>query len=71
MTDKEETIGLLEDSTPLIQNTPIPLLNSYGFEYLETISGKEELREAAQAKISELVRAVGIESVLFTGFVSQ
>lgn len=71
MTREEETLELLQDNTPLIQDSLILLLGSYEFTELETTEGKEELRKKAQQKITALVEAEGIESVLFTGFVIQ
>ena len=71
MTRDEDTLELLQDNTPLLQDSLILLLGSYEFTELETLEGKEELRQQAQGKIGELIRNDGVESVLFTGFVIQ
>jgi len=71
MTRDEDTLELLQDNTPLLQDSLIMLLGSYEFTELETGEGKEALRQQAQEKISGLIRDDGVESVLFTGFVIQ
>ena len=71
MTRNEDTLELLQDNTPLLQDSLIMLLGSYEFTELETGEGKEALRQQAQAKIGELIQDSGVESVLFTGFVIQ
>ncbi|MBT8147028.1 MAG: flagellar basal body-associated FliL family protein [Gammaproteobacteria bacterium] len=71
MTRDEDTLELLQDNTPLLQDSLILLLGSYEFTELETLEGKETLRKQAQTKIRELIQDDGVESVLFTGFVIQ
>ena len=71
LTREEETQEKLENSTPIIQDGMIMLLNSYPFNELETPEGKEELRHQAEEKVKELISDEGVESVLFTGFVIQ
>lgn len=71
MTREEDTLELLHDNTPLLQDSLIMLLGSYEFTELETSEGKESLRQKAQSRISELIQDNGVESVLFTGFVIQ
>ena len=71
MTRDEDTLELLQDNTPLLQDSLIMLLGSYEFTELETGEGKEALRQQAQTKISDLIKNDGVESVLFTGFVIQ
>ena len=71
MSRDEETIELLQDNTPLLQDSLIMLLGSYEIADLESSDGKEELRQKAQTRISELIQNDGVESVLFTGFVIQ
>jgi flagellar FliL protein len=71
MTRDEGTLEKLQANNPLLQDSLITLLDSYEITHLETPEGKEELRQAAQARVKELIRGGGIESVLFTGFVIQ
>lgn len=71
MTRDEDTLDRLFDNTPLIQDSLIMLLGNYEFAELETTNGKEQLRQQAQAKISDLIHSSKVESVLFTGFVIQ
>lgn len=71
MTRDEDTQDRLMENTPLIQDAMILLASEYPFITLETNAGKEELRQAAKTKISELIRDDKVESVLFTGFVIQ
>ncbi|MEQ8407836.1 MAG: flagellar basal body-associated FliL family protein [Gammaproteobacteria bacterium] len=71
LTREEATLEKLENSTPIIQDGMIMLLNNYPFNELETPAGKEELRHQAEEKVKELIADEGVESVLFTGFVIQ
>jgi len=71
LTRSEETIAKLENSTPLIQNALIMLLDSFEFAELEESEGKETLRAQAEEEVRKLIADDNVESVLFTGFVIQ
>lgn len=71
MTKDEATIELLENNSPLIQDSLIILLNSYDLAYLTNTEGKEELRLKAEEEMRTLIPDGEIESLLFTGFVIQ
>ncbi|MCG8412701.1 MAG: flagellar basal body-associated FliL family protein [Pseudomonadales bacterium] len=71
LTKDEDTIELLEDNSPLIQDSLIMLLDSYDLAYLANVEGKEELRSKAEEEMRGLIDEGEIESLLFTGFVIQ
>ncbi|PCJ26639.1 MAG: hypothetical protein COA96_04790 [SAR86 cluster bacterium] len=71
MTRNEDTIEKLENNAPIIQDSLIMLLNSYNFSQLQTVEGKENLRNRAEEEIRGIIRDDSVESVLFTGFVIQ
>lgn len=71
MTRDEGTIELLENNSPLIQDSLIIMLNSYDLAYLTNTEGKEELRSKAEEEMRNLIPEAEIESLLFTGFVIQ
>jgi len=71
LTKDEATIELLENNSPLIQDSLILLLNSYDLAYLTNTEGKEELRAKAEEEMRGLIPDGEIESLLFTGFVIQ
>ena len=71
LTRSEETLVKLQNSTPLIQNSLIMLLDSFKFRELEGPEGKEILRARAEEEVRTLIDSDNVESVLFTGFVIQ
>lgn len=71
MTRDEHTLELLEQNSPLIQDSLIMLLNSYELSYLANQEGKEELRTRAEEEMRGLITEGEIDSLLFTGFVIQ
>jgi len=68
-------IGALSEHGPSIRNTVVILLGGQRFEILQTLEGREALREQLLIGIQEILNAetgsVGIEKVLFTDFVMQ
>ena len=71
MTKDEHTIEMLEQNSPLIQDSLIMLLDSYELSHLANHDGKEELRTKAEEEMRTLIADGEIESLLFTGFVIQ
>ncbi len=71
---EKKALDAIELHMPVIRSEMIQLFGSQDFVALQTIEGKEALREACLKKINEIVKketGAEIEQVLFTNFVMQ
>lgn len=75
MTRDRAVIDAIETHMPMIRNSLILLFGGQEYEELQTVEGKENLRQQALVKIQELLEEEigkpGVEQVLFTNLVMQ
>ena len=75
MTRDPEVVELIERNMPMIRNNLVLIFSARSSDDLDTMEGKEALREATRAGIQEVVVKEGgegeVEAVYFTSFVMQ
>ncbi len=70
----EAVLDKVAANTPAVRNELIMLFSGQDYDQLNTLEGKESLREQVLAAINRVVRLKGesaVQEVFFTGFVMQ
>lgn len=75
MSYNSEAIDKLKAHTPAVRNDLILLFSSQDYQKLNTLEGKEELRQAALEQVNKTLRlkkkSKRIDDIYFTGFMMQ
>lgn len=75
LTHDEQVVEAVQHHMPVIRHELILLLSERTFEQLSTLEGRNQLRqdaaEAIKKVLEEKIGKPGIETVLFTNFVTQ
>ena len=75
MTRDSEVAETIEQNMPMIRNNLVLLFSSKSSDQLQTLEGKQQLREETRAGIQDVISQEGadgnVEAVFFTSFVMQ
>jgi len=75
MTREKDVVDKVKSNMPVIRNNLLLLIGSKTYKDVDTLAGKEKLRNECMATVNKVLQQVGahgeIAAVYFTGFVMQ